>query len=206
MLVYEIKAVQTSTKEAQMNIQDTFRRAMEILEELEIEKDLRPAAFTMAVEALRTGQSPVQPMEKPAGASASGEAGDASSIETVARRLSLSRGQIEETYHFGEKGFELVAPGSKLAKSKSAGTKEIALVVAAGRQAAGIDDWTNMDDIREWSDHFRKLDAPNFAKAVADMSDVFRVAGKGSKRQVKLREPGWAKAKEVIERLLGANA
>ena len=83
-------------------------------------------------------------------------------------------------------------------------TKEIALLVAGGRQAAGLEAWTSWDEIRRWCGEFKKLDSGNFAKTMREMDDVFNTRKESERKlQVRLAKHGWERVADEIRRLGG---
>jgi hypothetical protein len=92
----------------------------------------------------------------------------------------------------------IVAP-SRLPTKKSAATKVLAVLVAAGRQAGGFDDgWTSSAKIRDVCRDYGKLDGPNFATALGAMKHEFAFRGKGSHREVKVTRPGFVQAHRFV--------
>jgi hypothetical protein len=79
--------------------------------------------------------------------------------------------------------------------------KAIALLVAAGRQAAGMEEWTQATAIREVCRNFGVLDVANFATEVASLGDVFLVRGKGQSREFKVTRHGYEEAGRMALRI-----
>ena len=101
---------------------------------------------------------------------------------------------------------ELVLPPSRFAPAKARATEQIALLVAAARQAAGLDEdgWTSVERIRDACENFKRYDSGNFASAIKGMDDVFTVRGSGRDRRVRMTAPAWQRAKELLSDLVGA--
>ena len=87
-------------------------------------------------------------------------------------------------------------PARRLSAHKSQATKEIALLIAAGRQAVVPDERTSARVIRDAVDTYGKRDEANFAGTIAEMDDVFNITGNGQQRRVKVNLTGFEKAGE----------
>ena len=100
--------------------------------------------------------------------------------------------EVEPTFHYN---------GHELSQQKQPATKEITLLVLAGRTAVGLD--TTTDQIRFVAKEYRKLDSPNFMSTL-QQGPEFVVLGKPrkGKRVVRLRAAGVEAAKELAQRLV----
>jgi hypothetical protein len=107
-------------------------------------------------------------------------------------------------YHFDSGDIKLIVASTKLLSDKRAATRQIAVLIAAGRQGSGIDaSWTDSKVIREACGDLGKLDSPNFANTLNSMGDVFSFQGKGQVRKVKVIRPGYERATALITELTG---
>lgn len=129
------------------------------------------------------------------------EVGD-DSIGKIAARLQLSRDVVDQVYHAGEDGPTVIVSSRRLAAGKAAATRTLAQLVAAGRQASDVEEWTDAAVIREVVSEFNRYDSANFASTIASMDDVFLFRGKGQSRSVKVSRPGWEKIAEVVRELV----
>ena len=85
-------------------------------------------------------------------------------------------------------------------------TSEVAYLVAAARQAAGLDERTASNTIKEMCDHLGVLSAGNFAATIDSLKGQgLTVTGTGSKKQLKLNGAGFEKAAEIVTRINGAS-
>ena len=81
-------------------------------------------------------------------------------------------------------------------------TKQIALLIAGARQAAGIDEWTSWDQFRTVCADYKRLDSGNFAKTIREMEDVFRLRKESERKlAVTLARPGWEQFAEESSRV-----
>jgi hypothetical protein len=110
---------------------------------------------------------------------------------------------VSEVYAEDKGELDIVISPTKLDNKKMGATKELALLVAAGRQGAAVDEWTTLDSIRHFAEEFKKYDAPNFARAIRGMGDTFRYTGSGGELKVKLGRPGWEQATALVKGLAG---
>jgi hypothetical protein len=96
----------------------------------------------------------------------------------------------------------IIVARSRLPSSKAQAVRVVALLYAAGRQAAGYDDgWTSTEKIRVMARDFGIFDQSNFAATLARMGDVFALRGRGQQREVKVTFPGYEEARRLIGEL-----
>lgn len=181
-------------------IDEILREAATAVEDSGVPEDLREVAFAKAVDLI-------------SGASMKTEAGLLSEqrnsscgddiLEMISRKFEADIGLIEEAYEVEDGVPQLTVARSKLASSKMAATKQVALLLAAARQAAGVEDWTEFDKIRESVEMYGKYNSPNFARTIAELEDEFSFSGKGQSKRVKVRRDGFKSAGSLIGQLLG---
>ncbi|MCL4078435.1 hypothetical protein MX659_02300 [Coriobacteriia bacterium Es71-Z0120] len=193
-----------------MDIATILAEALKAVETAKVPKELQQVAFEKAVEIL-SGQS--APAAAPAHGTASGAPagmvapaveGGTDSIGRIATKLGIDRESAERVFHIEDDDLKLVLPSSKLASPKKTATEEIALLVVAGRQASGLDqETTDADKIRTVAEHYRKYDPPNFSRTIKDMRDLFIVRENGRKKMIKMTQPGWEAAQQLVSRIVG---
>jgi len=192
------------------DVKDILSGAVKAVTDAKVPDDLKSVAFEKAVDLLA---GPVAPAAPSAAASAAAPAAAATSaamaaagsaIDRLAARLRLPGEVIEAVYTENGDELEITVPPDRLAKSKSAGAREIALLVAAARQS-GSDEATTMDQIRRVVEDYDRYDQPNFAAALAPMKGTFLVSGPSRARTFKLTKPGWTAAAALVGRLGGAD-
>lgn len=184
-----------------MEIVEWLKSAQEKVNEAELDQDLRAVAFGKVFDLL-SGAQPPQVGRPATSAARGGHEGSAGSIlDAVGRRLGLPSTVITEAVFEEDGNVGLTIPPSKLEKSKQAATRQLSLIFAAVRQAAGIEDWTSVPALRAVCDDYGKSDPPNFASAIGGMDEVFQIRGKGKSREVRVRKPGYEAAGKLLEDL-----
>jgi hypothetical protein len=180
-------------------VADLLRQATEVVLAAGIPEELQPVAFGRAFDLLAgtTRRSDQARGTIPTGA----EDNSAGLLERIASRLHLDREIIAETFEEREGGIRLVVAPSKLDPQKTKGTKQVALLVSAARQAAGLEDSTPAKAIRLEAEDYGKYDSPNFAATISDLGEYFSMSGSGPNRRFKLRRAGFEEAAALIQRL-----
>lgn len=127
-------------------------------------------------------------------------------ITAIAARAGTDRDTVAEVFDERNGELELIIGAGKLPAQVAAGTKEIALLVVGGRQAAGVEEWTALDVVREVCADFKKLDSGNFSKTIRSMTDEFNVRKESDRKTVvRVSRPGWDAFSALIKRLAGAS-
>jgi hypothetical protein len=184
-----------------------LKQALKAVNDSGVPAALRPAAFREAVRLLSSDSASPGQGETPPGhtrATSGGGSGGTGSLGALATKLGVSRDLIGEVYHIESGDIKLIVASTKLESDKRAATRQVAVLVAAGRQGAGIDaDWTASKVIRDACGDLGKLDSPNFAKTLNSMGDVFSFQGKGQSRKVKVIRPGYERATALVTELTG---
>jgi hypothetical protein len=190
-----------------MEVREVLVQALVEVDEANVPAELRSVAFGKAVDLLvaRAGEStePLQPFHQTR--MGNGQVtGDAAPLGKVAARLKLDKELVQDIFDYDEDGVRVIVSPRKLDKGLGPGTKQLALLVVAGRQAAGDDEgWTSVEAIRKVCEEYNKLDSPNFAAHIKAMKNEFTLRGTAQKREVKLTRPGWEAARELVEKLAG---
>lgn len=187
-----------------MEMTSTLKEVLKALDDAEVPAELRVVAFERVFDALMGGARPTQPAEprqsQPVVTRDSGGEG----LDAVAARLQVGRDVVDGAYYLDGDNLEIVVPPGRFDNQKSRATEQIAILVAAGRQALGLDDdWTSVDPIREQCEHFKRYDSSNFAATIKGMDKVFTVRGAGRDRKVRMTAPAWQKAAELLKQLAG---
>jgi len=189
-----------------MEIKDILEKACKFVNDANISDEFKAIAFEKSVDfLLRTGGMviPAQTTET----SATHGLADISSekpLQYIAERLKVGTNQVKEVYDYDEtNGLTPVVPVGKLDASKASATREIALLVAGGRQIAGIEEWTGVRSIREVCEHYGKYDSANFASSVKRMQEVFSFKGTGQKRQVRINKVGEEELRGFLQQVTG---
>jgi hypothetical protein len=195
------------------NIRDILIAAREDVEAADIPPDLKEVAFREALRMHAGGgtdsgngatESSTGGATADGGTGASSGATDGSPLSRIAQALSLDQEIVGEVFNVVGGDIELIAAPGALAPRTATATKEIALLVAAGRQGAGLEEWTPVSEVREWCENYRKLDSPNFSSTIKEMEDVLRFRGTPRKREIRMAKPAWEQAAALVRRLGGA--
>jgi hypothetical protein len=154
-----------------------------------------------AVVQTRTDTSPHEDFGAP---DANGGATAADALRAIAARVGVERATVEEVYDLHDGSVQLIIPTGKLTNRTASAAKEIALLLAGGRQAGGTEEWTSVDVIRDACSDFKKLDSGNFAKTIKSMEDVFNFRKESERKtSVKLSRPGWEEFGGLVRRFGG---
>lgn len=188
---------------------DILIQTLEDVAATDVPEDLRQIAFGKVFD-LHVGGLQANPNQsvRGAGSGAPGHhtPGSANELEAIAAKAAVDREIVGEVYEMLEGNLELIIPAGKLADRTASGTKEIALLIAGGRQAAGLEDWTSLDVIRAVCADFKRLDSGNFAKTIKQMEDVFNVRKESERKTlVRMSRPGWEAFGRLVNRLGGGS-
>jgi hypothetical protein len=94
-------------------------------------------------------------------------------FERLGVKLGLEGDLLRESYTLDEADAPVLhIQANRIDASKSEGTRQIALLVAAGRQGAGIEDRTDLQPIRERCEYFGRYDANNFASHIKSLENL----------------------------------
>jgi len=187
-----------------MELRELFEQVISVIDELNIPNDLRAVAFEKGVDILAGPRS-----APPAASSGVPDSGKTpprdiagARLEKIAAKLGTSIDEINVIYHEADDNLGIGVATSKLAKSSAAATREIALLIAAGRQAGGYDvDWTPIGEIRSVCSDYGRFDGANFASTITDMGDFLNFRGRGQGREVRVLKPGFDAAAALVRRL-----
>jgi hypothetical protein len=180
-------------------VTQALQAALEAVNSAGIPEDLRPVAFAKAFDTLGMGAPAVDQSRHMTMAKTTNGDG----LAMLAARLGLAPAVVDGAFVLESGRIEVVIPPGRFEVAKSRATEQIALLVAAARQGAGIDDdgWTSVDRIREECENFKRYDSSNFATTIKEMDDVFTVRGSGRDRKVRMTAPAWQRAAELLSSL-----
>lgn len=195
-----------------MKVSELLALARQEMEEADLPNDLRVAAFEKAVDLLSKGHTAkpaAQDEEAGKSDAQKGAIGDGL-LAKVAAKLSRSPQDVAQVFYEDGEEIGLSVASTALDKKKKAGTRQVAVLVAAARQASGIDNdgWTDSGVVREACEHYGKYDQANFAATLAGMDDVFVVKKDGQSRKVKVKVkvPGFERAAALVDEFSGSGA
>lgn len=175
--------------------------AVKAVEAAGVPEDLRVAAFEKAFEAVMGVTATVAPKAETPTPQASD--GEGPSLGGIATRLGLEEELVQEVFYLDGEALGLALAASRLNKSKAPATQQIALLVAAGRQAGGWEEWTPIERIRDVVREYGRFDQANFASTVRRMGGVFSFRGKGRGVEVRVTRPGFERAAGLVRELGG---
>jgi hypothetical protein len=118
----------------------------------------------------------------------------------LARRLGINVDVTDYVYDVGSE-LTLVLARSRLPSQKARATRMVAVLYAAGRQAAYEEEWTLVELIREQCRISGVLDPPNFSASLGAASDSLIMRGRGNGREVKVTRAGFEEAGRLAAEL-----
>jgi hypothetical protein len=194
---------------------ETLRSASAAVNSAAVPDDLRAAAFKAAVRLLawdavsgdRNAEASARqpPAVGPQRATGSADSGSAL-LERIGERVHVTADRLGYVYAEDGRHVRVIIRSAKLAKAKAAGAQQVALLVMAGRQAAGIDDYTESSVLRDECKRYGKFDQTNFGKHMRALDDAVITQGKAQTTKRKLTDPGFDRAGELTTKLLGEEA
>jgi hypothetical protein len=189
-------------------IEEILKATLTTLESARVPEELRPIAFERTFDALLASldgeaatalgttmgalaETTPEPLENP-------------SLERIASRLGLDVDLVREIYHSDGEELGLAVAPSSFDSRKAVGAVQIALLVAAGRQAGGWEEWTPVGFIRDVCRDYGRLDSANFATTIKRMADIFSFRGRGRQVEVRVTRPGYERAAALAREMRGA--
>jgi hypothetical protein len=184
---------------------DILKSILKALDDASVPSELRSVAFGKAFDYLagqpRVGGPGLGAPTQPA------PSGSAAAVASIANKLKLENDVVREVFSVDGEKIQLVIPAGKLEKTKSGATRQICLLLAAARQAAGVDEeWTSSGTVREACVDYGRYDSPNFASAIQGLDDLVNIRGKGQQREVRVNRRGYEEAATLVRRLAGVDA
>lgn len=197
-----------------MDVSKALQKAKVILEEASLPEHLQPVAFDKILESLlvsaglKGASSEVKDPAPPNHVESAKKGTEKSAVSLIAGKLGRPADRVGEVYFLDGEELGLGVSSSTLATSKTEATRQIAVLIAAGRQAAGLEEsgWTPAAIIRAVCDHYGKFDTVNFGTTLKNMDDVFQIKGSGQSREVRVKVPGYERAAALVDQLTGNDA
>lgn len=187
------------------DVESILAGAVKAVTDAKVPDDLKSMAFEKAVDLLagRVSPAPVAAPSAPGAAVATPTVASGSQLDRLAARLGLPHDVVEGVFAEGRDGLQVNVKPDRLSRGKSAGARELAMLVATMRQAES-DLPTSAEEIRRVVEEYNRYDRPNFASSLAALKGPFLVSGPSRARTFKLTRPGWAEASKLVARLAGA--
>ena len=118
----------------------------------------------------------------------------------IARYFDLELQEAEDLFDVTQPDPVLIASSKRLASGKSAGTRQITLMVVGARTAMALD--TGTQHIREAAERYGRLDSPNFIATLGGMDQIaLRGAPRSQNRLVRMKAIGAEEARAVAAQL-----
>lgn len=192
--------------EPSAKIIEALKAAVAAVEAAKVPKDLRVAAFNAAFYGSGTAPStsgavtPESPPAKPPS-----PADVSSSVEQIAAKLELDAGLVGLVYDVDEDGVHLTVKRDSLSDTNKTAQQEVTYLLAAARQALGLDEWT-LTKMVLTAAHDRGVHDTNVSKAIAALDgEGLRFRGPKTKREMKMNAVGFTKAAEIVKRITDAS-
>lgn len=146
----------------QDQIVEQLKAGLQAVEEAGVPPDLQAVAYRHALQML-TGETPIPGPGRDSGSGR--ESAENPLLVSISRRLQIERDVVAHVFEEENDQVHLILTKARLpnSKSKAASMRNVALLVAAGRQAAGIEDYTPAALIRHECEELGVLDPPNFS-------------------------------------------
>lgn len=192
-------------------VQRLLADALAAVEGAKVTEDLRPIAFTKALDLL-AGAAPVP---SPAGDGSGGGSGGSNSrsetftgderLTKIGQKTGADVSKLPYVFDVEEDGVTILIKRSKLSNGDAPATRELALLVAAARQAAGYEATTNVETIREAVENMGVYDPKNFSTDLKKITGV-TIKGSGNARELKVTQHAFEEAGKLIARIAGGDS
>jgi hypothetical protein len=188
-------------------VKQWMMEVVKAIEEANVPDDLRVIAFEKTFDALIGTETPGGGSEPGTEVARRGNVESTTtavpSLGAVASRLGLEPELVSEIFYIAGDSVGLAVASSKLDPKKAAATQQIALLIAAGRQASGLEEWTHINWIRDACRDYGRFDVANFASTIKRMGGLFGFRGRARQLEVRLTRPGFEQAAELARQLGG---
>lgn len=194
-------------------IENELTRALALVEGASIPDDLRPVAFASAFwgarEASLAGARPSAPPlvdAAPQGGASPTQNLEGEGLGRIAEKLGVTEEDVEFVFGFEGDNLALQVPPSRLAPVLRDAVKQIIYLVAAGRQASGLDTKTPAREIKAVCVERGKADT-NFSRIVDQLhGEGLVVGGSGQGKTIRVNADGFERAGQVIKQLRTTNS
>jgi len=195
-----------------MGYKETVNEAYEAVKDLAAEETYKLEGFKLVLTNLLAGVASVQPggggKKGPEGGRAA-DAAQATDWQTaIAYKLGIEPEQVADLYHLDDDDtLRLLLEPKRLPRSQAAAMKDVAALLAAGRQAAKFDAGsTSFDAIRKECEEHNCLNKSNFTKYLNAMKPRFIVDGKGQNQALRATTRGFDEAGTIAKKYLQESA
>ncbi len=190
---------------------DLLRSALKALDDAAVPEDLRETAFEKAFDALAGTASPSASASTGGDAAGSGAApapprpADASTpIGKIAAALSVDEESASHVFDISGDELTLTVTRAQLADDRAEAVREIALLVVAGRQAAGLDEErTHTNRARHEAEQLNVMAKNTFQAEMAKLTPLVTVKNVAMGRELKITRHGNTEAGKIVKRITG---
>src|SRR5688500_13588748 len=206
-----VMTASTETEAAGDGIRQAAEAALADVNALAVEGEDRKIILKALLDARLGGSVPASPsfigaagpITNGAKPNAPGAVDDGDVIGRVSAVLKVDRDTLELVYAPQDGEPHVVISAKKIAQNKALAARQLGQLVAAARQAAGLEEWTSAATIRKVVTDYGRLDSGNFASTIQQMDNVAVIRGKGQSREVKITKPGLEATVDLIKGLAG---
>jgi hypothetical protein len=196
---------------APTELAERLREAAEIVKQAELPPNLQPVAYERALDALGvTAAAGLEPSTTTAAVAGNvtdargalrGQATTGGMLAEIASRLELDPGLVARIYDEEEGQLRLILRKAMLPEPerKASSMRHVALLLVVGRQAAGLEEHTPYDAIREECLELKVYDRPNFATEIGKLE--FRTTGPRNSREARANRHHYDDAAQLIRQI-----
>jgi hypothetical protein len=185
-----------------MEIDEAIKSAHDAVVEADLPPSFQGVAFAQVLRHLLTES--LHPSSSQASQPAPSATADMVGLGRLAERMNVSTSVLADLFEVAGDSISLHVASSRIATRKSRATREIALLIAAARQGSGVDEsWSAVSHVREALQNYKRYDPNNFSAYLKAIGDAFNFRGKGSSMELRLTQPGWEMATNLIGELAG---
>jgi hypothetical protein len=189
---------------------ERLREAAEIVKQAELPQNLQPVAYERTLDTLGvTAAARPAPNTTTAAAgivtdaraAPGGQATTDGMLAAIASRLGLDPNFVARIYDEEDGQLRLILRKAMLPEPdrKAASMRHVALLLVVGRQAAGLEEHTPYDAIREECLELKVYDRPNFATEIGKLE--FRTTGPRNSREARANRHHYEDAAQLIRRI-----
>ncbi|HYZ91465.1 MAG TPA: hypothetical protein VFA34_03615, partial [Actinomycetota bacterium] len=159
------------------SLAEALGNAAALISELDLPETLQSVAFAKTLDVFFADSMPaVRPhglVAGPVSLTSSDAPEHAGPLDRIAERAGVETNLILQIYRMDDDRLSVVVGSRRIPSEKAQGARKLTLLVAGGRQAAGLEDWTPLSAAREVCKHYNRLDTANYSTTIRDMDDVF---------------------------------
>jgi hypothetical protein len=192
--------------EAPNHVVEKLEMAVAAVEAAKVPQDLREVAFKAALGAvgivsIEKERSPIpEPSSSRSGDAGQGSADHRGPVAAIASKLKRDFNTVEQVFDIDDEGVHLLAGRGNLNEVQATAQQEVALLVLAGWQGAGKEEWTKISRVRDAANDLGVMDGA-FASRIEKMRGPVRMKGDARNRELKLNSPGFEAAADLIDRI-----